>query len=401
MADPLSIAAILGIVYAGRTLCSRPEPAKQQASTTEFFTEAAATPTPNYESATLITNQYREPGFLGIVTNKKKEVPSFGVVSETNSRYPHGEPNHDFRERMYVSGHMNNFAPSEKTLVGPGLGLDPSIEASGGFQQLYRVNPNNVGAYRLTTLPGRIAPAQDTTGYRGATAGTYGEITQYGPSKTAFLPTRLPNVPGRAQGQGGALTGNEIRQSYQKTMRTTNRSETTYRGDALEFAPAKSIVPKRESDDVPSRNKADLNIEEYGHTNNPTPGIHSFVSGFVNEPMAQMMARNQSGKYSAKELDAYGVRVDENRGKMDRAGNAGRMNVRANPLAQGGVLTAVRMDTDKGDNYTGPANGGWQQAYGGIGLSNFNAYKGQVNNFKLNEAKEQLSRNPFAHTLSA
>ena len=114
-----------------------------------------------------------------------------------------------------------------------------------------------------------------------------------------------------------------------------------------------------------------------------------------------MMARNQSGQYSAKELDAYGVRVDENRGKRDRAGNAGRMNVRANPLAQGGVLTSVRMDTDKGDNYNGPANGGWQQAYGGIGLSNFNAYKGQVNNFKLNEAKDQLSRNPFAHTLSA
>ena len=184
-------------------------------------------------------------------------------------------------------------------------------------------------------------------------------------------------------------------------MRTTNRSETSFRGDGLEFAPAKSFVPKRESDDAPSRNKADLNIGEYSHTNNPTPGIHSFVSGFTNEPMAQMMSKNQTGQYFAKELEAYGIRVDENRGKKERAGNAGRMNVRANPLAQGGVLSSVRTDTGRTDGYTGGVNGGWQQAYGDIGMSNFNPYKGQMNNLKLDTAVKQLATNPFAQRVTA
>lgn len=395
MADPLSIAAIIAIVYAGRTLMSRP---KQEPI--EYFKTPDAQQI-NYDSRSRITDQYIAPGFLGVETNKKEEQPSFGVMANNTTRYTQGQPNRDFSDRMYVSERMNNFKPVETTLVGPGLGLDPSIEASGGFQQLYRVNPNNVGAYRLTTLPGRIAPAQDTTGYRGGSAGTFGDLTKYGPSRTAYLPTRLPNVPGRAQGQGGAITGNEIRPSFQKTMRTTNRAETTFRNDALEFGPAKSVVPKRESDDTPTRNKSDLSIYQYDHTNNPTPGIHSFVSGFTNDPRVKMMENHKGGQYSAKELEAYGIRVDENRGKKERAGNAGRMNVRANPLTQGGVLTAVRSDTDKLNGYTGGVNGGWQQAYGDIGLSNFNPYKGQVNNYNLNIAKNQLAKNPFAHSLSA
>ena len=55
----------------------------------------------------------------------------------------------------YGAGRLNNLSPRERQRVGLGLGVGPEVPALGGQQQLFRVNPGNVGAYRLTTLPGR------------------------------------------------------------------------------------------------------------------------------------------------------------------------------------------------------------------------------------------------------
>lgn len=90
----------------------------------------------------------------------------------------------------------------EKQLVGPGLGVGAHVPAVGGFQQTFRVNPVNVGEYRLTTLPGRAGHAGDTTGGRAAVVG---ELTHNKPDTTAYLPSRLPTVPGRAQGMSGLV----------------------------------------------------------------------------------------------------------------------------------------------------------------------------------------------------
>jgi len=397
MADPLSIAAIIGIIYAGRKLGSQP----QEPEDTEQ--KPAVTNEPEEyehddESRDLLLNHLRQPGMIAEPVNKKQEVANFGDIAF--SQYVHGEPTHDLSSRMYVSSRMNNLAPAEKVYVGSGLGLDPEIPASGGFQQLYRVNPNNVGAYRLTTLPGRIAPGADTTGWR---AGQVGELTHFAPAKTAFLPTRRPDVGTRAQGQGGAVTGTTIRESYVKTMRTTDRSETGLRIDGLEFAPAKSIVSGLKSSDDPTRNKGDLNILEYGHTNNPQPGIHSFVGGYTNEPSVRMGNKygTPSYGYTDAELEQYGIRVDDKRAKPDRPGNAGRMNVRAGPLNQGGMLTAVRSDSDKRtDNYFGGMNGEQGYRYVDAKYYNFNAYKGNAACLDLNVAKRQLANNPLARSIA-
>jgi hypothetical protein len=399
MADPLSIAAILGIAYVGRQISKNsqqveppppavaPPPVSQPAEYTH-----------NEDSRDLILNHYTQPGFISEPVNKKQEIGNLGDIAF--SQYVHGEPVHDLSSRFVVSSQMNNLSPVEKVFVGRGLGIGPDIPASGGFQQLYRVNPNNVGAYRLTTLPGRIAPGADTTGWSQPSAGTYGEITHYAPSKTAFLPTRRPELRGRAQGQGGAVTGTTIRESYVKTKRTTRRAESGYRGDGLEYAPAKKFVPLPTTADAPTRNKGDLNDLEFYHTDNPAPGIHSFRHGYTNDPLNQAL---ESNDFSDRELDKVGFKVDDKRGRPDRAGNAGRMNVRASPLQQGGVITAVRSDTNKRtDNYFGSAgvtnnnNGHYinDQYY------NFNAYKGQPGRNDLNVAKRQLAGNPFAHTLS-
>jgi len=395
MADPLSIAAIFGIIYAGRKLGNTPvqDPDPEVPAVTNEPNEEYEI---NEGSRDLLLNHLRQPGYITEPVNKKQEVPSFGDVAF--SQYVHGEPTHDFSERMYVSSRMNNLAPVGQIHVGPGLGLNPEIPASGGFQQLYRVNPNNVGAYRLTQLPGRIAPGADVTGWR---SGTIGEITHYAPSKTAFLPTRRPDIGNRAQGQGGAVTGTSIRESYVKTMRPTGRSEIGFRGDALEYAPAKSFVSALKSSDAPSRNKGDANVFEFDHTNNPQPGIHSFVGGYTNDAAVHLMEQRPDTQYTEKQLEQFGLRGGDKRGKADRPGNAGRMNVRAGPLNQGGVLTAVRTDTDKRtDNYFGPANGQLGYRYVDAMYYDLNQYKGQPNNVNLNVAKEQLANNPLAKSIS-
>jgi hypothetical protein len=50
----------------------------------------------------------------------------------------------------------NNESPVEKQRVGPGIALDYSVPAEGGFQQFTRILPNNVSNYKANQLEGRI-----------------------------------------------------------------------------------------------------------------------------------------------------------------------------------------------------------------------------------------------------
>jgi hypothetical protein len=396
MADPLSIAAILALVYAGRKLASSQDPELLQERYTESD-QPNTMPPGMFESMSRITHTMIQPGIVDVPINKKQELPTFAVPMHQNIA---GEPVHDFSNRMYVSGQMNNLQPVPKMNVGPGLGLDPSVQAAGGYQQLYRVNPNNVGAYRLTTLPGRIAPGGDITGGR---PGLVGELTHFAPSKTAYLPSRYPNARGRAQGQGGALTGVEVREEYEKTKRTTNRAETSYRGDGLQYAPAKSFVSGLTHAQDPTRNKGDLNDGQFYHTDNPQPGIHSFVGAFTERPEVKLLdgQRPENG-YTNQQLEAFGLRGnDDRRAKKDRPANRGRMNVRNDPLKQGGMITAARSDSNRYDNYVGNKYGAWgAQNYVKPEFTDFNAFKGNRNPLDLNLAKRQLANNPFAHSLA-
>jgi hypothetical protein len=105
--------------------------------------------------------------------------------------------------------------------------------------------------------------------------------------------------------------------------------------------------------------------------------------------------------YTDAELEQYGIRVDDKRAKADRPGNAGRMNVRAGPLNQGGMLTAVRSDSDKRtDNYFGGMNGEQGYRYVDAKYYNFNAYKGNAACLDLNVAKRQLANNPLARSIA-
>jgi hypothetical protein len=376
MADPISLMAVAGLVYAGRTLSTKSVPPPPK----EIF----ETP-PVVKAPVEIVNNNFEP-----IVNRpqKREMESFGDISM--QQRSGGQEILNMRNRMYDQGRMNNLSPVEKQLVGPGLGVGADTPAVGGYQQMFRVNPVNVGEYRLTTLPGRSGPAMDITGGRSAVVG---ELTHNKPETTAHLPSRRPVMAGRAQGMTGVVPRNE----HEKTKRTTNRSETGVRTDGLGFNGAKRFVSAQTVSQDPTRFKSDRNDAQYSYYNQVQPGITSFRGAYTNTAAAHVTAKTN------EELMKYGFRPEDRRGKPNRMGNAGRMNVRESALKQGGALTAVRSDTTRIDGRVNAANGGWTQQYKQKSFHQFNAYKGNANpnTQTLDIAKRQLQNNPLAHSLSA
>ena len=375
MADPVSIIAIAGLAYLGKKLSEGPKAVVE-----------------TYVQPPLVIPDRIQDDSLLRVPDKKMEMPSFGVVAPQDRSS--GTEILSMRNRMYDAGRMNNLSPIEKQMVGPGLGVGPNVPAFGGHQQLFRVNPENVGAYRLTTLPGRSGPAGDIHGGR---RGQVGEVAHNRPEKTAFMPARRPETFGRAQGMSGLVP----RAEHEHTKRLTNRSETGQRDDGLGFAGAKRIISAGTMPQDPTRNKKDGNIEQFGYGNRPAPNIHSYAHGYINAPASKIGEKRTYGTaHTVEELMAYGFRPDDRRGKANRQGNAGRMNVRAGPLNQGGMPTAARVDTTRVDGRLAAANGAWTQQYTNDAFHQLNPYKGQANpranDFSLDVAKNQLQNNPIA-----
>ena len=375
MADPISLAAVAGLIYAGRALSnkSQPEPVVQQVS------ETTQPVVYNDDMVPEFIEQEFEPR---VEIPNKREMESFGDIGR--QQRSGGQEILNMRNRMYDTGRMNNLSPIEKQLVGPGLGVAADTPATGGFQQMFRVNPINVGEYRLTTLPGRSGPAADITGGRAAVVG---ELTHNKPETTAYLPSRLPTMAGRAQGMSGAIP----RASHQKTMRTTNRSETGQRSDGLGYNGAKRFVSAQTMPQDPTRFKSDRNDTQFAYASHAAPGITNFSGAYMTSAAARVMNKTND------ELMAHGFRPEDRRGKANRMGNAGRMNV----TQTRGSLTAVRSDTTRVDGRTGPLNGGWTQQYQQKPYHQFNAYKGNENpnSRNLGIAARQLQNNPLAHSI--
>ena len=368
MADPISLAAIVGLIFAGRAL------------------SVGSTPIPPVTQTPQSPMEYdevqRELGGTPEEISAKMELGNFADIAA--QKRSSGQEVLDMRNRMYDTGRMNNLSPIEKQLVGPGLGVSADTPAYGGYQQLLRVNPINVGAYRLTTLPGRSGPAADTTGGRAAVVG---EMTHNKPETTAYLPSRLPAMPGRAQG----MTGVTPRQEHEKTKRTTHRSETGHRADGLGYSGAKRMVSAQTMPQDPTRFKSDRNDMQFSYASHAAPGITNFTGAYMTSAAARVMTKTND------ELMVHGFRPEDRRGKANRMGNPGRMNVSQTR----GSLTTVRTDTSRVDGRTGPLNGGWTQNYQQKPFHQFNAYKGNENPYSrdLGVAARQLQNNPLAHSI--
>jgi hypothetical protein len=377
MADPISLAAVAGLIYAGRALSNNSEP-------TPVVQQVPETTQPVVYNDDMVPEFIEQEFEPRVEIQSKREMESFADIGR--QQRSGGQEILNMRNRMYDTGRMNNLSPIEKQLVGPGLGVSADTPATGGYQQMFRVNPINVGEYKLTTLPGRSGPAADITGGRAAVVG---QLTHNKPETTAFLPSRLPTMFGRAQGMSGMIP----RQEHEKTKRTTNRSETGHRADGLGFNGAKRFVSAQTMPQDPTRFKSDRNDQQFAHYSHAAPGITNFSGAYATSAAAQITTKNN------EELMKYGFRPEDRRGKANRMGNAGRMNVRESALKQGGALTAVRVDTSRTDGRFAAANGGWTQNYQQKPFHQFNAYKGNENpNSRcLDIAKRQLQNNPLSH----
>jgi hypothetical protein len=377
MADPISIMAVAGLVYAGRNLGKRAEKAESVPQQDKVQVQVQK------QEPEIDKNSYG----MRVGVPHKREMESFADVSV--QQRSGGQEILNMRNRMYDHGRMDNLSPVEKQLVGPGLGVGANVPATGGYQQMFRVNPINAGEYRLTTLPGRTGPAADVTGGRSSLVG---QLTHNKPETTAHLPSRLPAMPGRAQGMSGVVPRNE----HERTKRTTNRSETGLRNDGLGFNGAKRFVSAQTVSQDPTRFKSDRNDMQYVYANRPAPGISNFRGAYTNSAAVNVTQKTND------ELMKYGFRPEDRRGKANRMGNAGRMNVRESALKQGGRLTSVRSDTSRIDGRINAANGGWTQHYQQKPFHQFNAYKGNANPNcgSLDVARKQLANNPLAHSLS-
>lgn len=350
--DPLALAAVVGLVFAGQKLAdSSDKPAQKPATTRppvltrrdiDLMANARDHSKDAFDVAIMTPDLGRRVGDWRL--QPKNEIPSLQDVAPDANRFTFGQPVYDFSNRQYITNKMNNLQPIERVNVGPGLGVGADVAATGGFHQYFRVLPNNINEERLTTLEGREGPANPVV-KNGAPL--IGDVTHQAKETKAWH--RDP-ARGRAGGQGGAITGAEGRPDYLKTRRTTIRQETGLRTDGQEFGPAQYKV-------------------------------------------AQPYAAS-SKAYTDTSL----TRVSDNRSNPDRAGNGQRMNVRADPLGQGGAMTNLRVESVPVP--VPHMNGSRFQNYVAPEYDKFNEKKSNANPLanpaNLDIAIQQLEKNPVA-----
>lgn len=353
--DPFALAAVVGLVFAGKKLSDAkeeqavyptpPPPASGPDQVTKFdlIQYKFAQQDPPIDPLNTMPNTGR--GFSGGFRLPPKDaVPNLADITPSNSRFPYGQPVYTTDgSREPVTNKMNNVNPNDKIYVGKGLGLAPDVPAAGGFQQFFRVLPNNMNEERLTQLQGNWGgPANPVIKNGGTTMGAISHPAKL--SKTSHYDP----MQTRGQGQGGAIVAQESRPDFQKTRRTTNRQETGMRKDGLEMGPGQYMV-----------------YENYGSA--------------YTDP----------------------IRWSKNRINPDRAGNAGRMNVRADPSNAVGAPTQLRLEA--GALPARPADASRGSRYIRTQYDKFNVFKGQPDprTSHLGLAANVLKNNPFNYTFSA
>jgi hypothetical protein len=143
--------------------------------------------------------------------HKRETGPMFSPA-EQQTGWVYGTPlfrPDDDRYKQGLSNIRNDLRPVEPEMVGPGLNLDPSIPASGGFHDFTRILPNNVNDYKANQLPGQVITGKFysaglPTSYPGI--GVSGEKTAPGVSKNKpnsfWDQTRYPTMTTKAAFQG-------------------------------------------------------------------------------------------------------------------------------------------------------------------------------------------------------
>jgi hypothetical protein len=348
--DPVALAAVVGLVFAGKRLADRTGDGADAPATTkppltrrdiDLMANSRDHAKDYFDLKIMTPDEGRRVGDWRL--QPKNEIPSLQDRVPDANRFPFGQPVYDMYNRQNVTNKMNNLQPIERKNVGPGLGIDPNVPAAGGFHSFFRALPTNINEERLTTIEGRPGPASAFIKNGGT---VIGDITHQAQATKAW--TRPP-AQNRGEGQGGALTGPEGRPDFIRSKRTTIRQETGSREDTLSSGPGK---------------------------------YH------VSQPYAT------GGAYTDTSL----TRSSDNRGNADRAGAPGRMNVRMDAVNQTGAATNLRAETTPFP--VAAPDGGRFQNYQRAEFDQLNEKKGTLNPRAtaefLDVAIQQLEKNPLA-----
>lgn len=357
--EPLALAAIVGLVFAGQRLSDKPvttvpimnvPPHQLTRLDTDLAADAPG------RSADAFGLRPINPSFgrrIGdIYLPPKEAVPSLQDWSPIANRYPHGQPVYDLYNRENVTNKMNNVGPVERVKVGPGLGVAPNVPAIGGFHQFFRALPNNVNEEKLVTLPGGEGPASYFV-KSGGLAFPDKDLINGQMTHQAKVTKTWTRAPAQNSGQGqGTIRAPEGRPDQIKTRRATIRQETGWRmGDGLEMG----------------------------------PGQYASVYQAYNPELTDRQLPHSTG----------------NRVNPDRAGNGQRMNVRADPQGAVGAATQVRAESI-------PVRPGPMDLHASGGAGPYKAPENwELNNAKcepnplgtlknLNIARAQIASNPLA-----
>jgi len=215
----LALAAVVGLAFAGKTLSDNSD---EYSAKSEILTTRPERATMNFQEENPTIRANRWP--------TKTEIPNFGDLSKIGNRSVFGQPVYNLDDRQNVSNKMHNLNPNPWVRVGPGLGVQASTPAYGGYQQLFRVLPTNTNEYRLTQLPGRIQapPASIVPGQEARV-----RVDKNRPEKDYF----------RAPGKGSATDrAPESRGKYVKGERWTKKDVATFRSDGLEKGGPRHIL---------------------------------------------------------------------------------------------------------------------------------------------------------------
>jgi hypothetical protein len=357
--DPLAIAAIVGLVFAGKKLSDT-----EECDSIVKYTAPATTRSVTRRDLDLMSNarDHEKDAFDLRNTNPdlgrrvgdwrlapKEAIPSLQDMKMDTRVYPNGQPVYNLYEREYITNKLNNLQPIERMNVGPGLGYGANVAAAGGFHQFFRALPTNINEEKLTSLEGRDGPPAYFVPNGGPVP--LGLVSHEAKAtKTAYHPP----IQSRAEGQGGAVTKPEKRPEFSKTARSTIRQQTGQRKDTLSDGPGQYNV-------------------------------------------YQPYAEGGEVAYTNKSL----TRSSGDRSKPDRPGNGGRMNVRNDPINVIGLMSELRAETTAFP--VGPVNattGGRVQQYVDARFYKFNERKSHENPYSsphsLDVAIQALEGNPVA-----
>lgn len=159
-------------------------------------------------------------GINNIDYQQKQEVQAAAPVKNLSNI--HGatyQPDME-RYKQYTANCRNhNVNPVEKQYVGPGLGIDPSVAADGGFHQEFRILPDNVNGYRKNTFGGEIIHGKSVINQRESEAFT-NTRDLLGSNLTAEEQANLGNRP--LEAPHGSTSAHSVRYDAKASLNPNN-----------------------------------------------------------------------------------------------------------------------------------------------------------------------------------